>query len=156
MEAQLLTNTICQGTQDPDTAKTSTIHHVHKSDASLPIIANTAVPITQHRIAHMQDPSCPPTRPQLWSPIQPFILEHELSFYPDKVFVRQLVHNLQHGCSVGYTGPQFAYLASNLSTAYQQLDVIGATLQREREAGWILRPFTQVHPCQISILLGLV
>ena len=52
-EAQLLTDTICQGTQDPDIAETSTIHHVHERDASLPIIANTAVPITQHGIAHM-------------------------------------------------------------------------------------------------------
>ena len=100
------------------------------------------MPITQHEIAHMQDPSGPPTRPQPWSPIRPFILERELSFYPDKVFVRQLVHDLQHGCSIGYTGPQFAHLASNLPTAYQQPDVIDATLQREREAGRILGPFT--------------
>ena len=143
-EAQLLTNTICQGTQDRylDTAKTSTIHHVHESDVSLPIIANSAMPITQHGIAHTQDPSGPPTRPQPWSPIRPFILECELSFYPDKVFVRQLVHDLQHGCSIGYTGPQFAHLASNLPTAYQQPDVIDATLQRECEAGRILGPFT--------------
>ena len=84
----------------------------------------------------------PPTRPQPWSPIRPFALKRELSLHPDKAFVKELVNDLQHRCSIGYTGPQFAHLAKSLPTAYQQPDVIDATLQRECEAGRILGPFT--------------
>jgi len=43
--------------------------------------------------------------------MQPFILEWELSNYPDKAFVEQLIHNLLHGYSIGYSGPQFAHSA---------------------------------------------
>ena len=100
------------------------------------------VPITLLRTVPGQDPCGPPARPHPWSPIRPFVLERELSSHPDKVFVKQLVHDLQHGCSIGYAGPQFAHLARNLPTAYQQPDVIDATLQRECEAGRILGPFT--------------
>ena len=42
------------------------------------------------------------------------------SSYPDKVFVRQLIHDLQLGCNIGYTGPQFTHLAINLPSAHQQ------------------------------------
>ena len=59
-----------------------------------------------------------PTKPQPWTPIRPFILERELSDHLDKAFVRQLIHNLQHGYTIGYNGPQFANLAKNLPSAY--------------------------------------
>ena len=52
-----------------------------------------------------------PAKPQSWTPIRPFILERELSDHPDKAFVRQLIHDRQHGCMIGYNGPQFANLA---------------------------------------------
>ena len=106
------------------------------------MFVNTVVPITQPGAASEQDPSGPPTRPQPWSPIRPLALECELSLHPDKFFVKQLVNDLQHGCSIGYRVPQFAHLAKNLPIAYQQPDVIDATLQRECEAGRILKPFT--------------
>ena len=80
-------------------------------------------------------------KPQPWTPIRSFLLERELSSHPDKIFVRQLVNDLQHGCSIGYTGPQFAHLAKNLPSAFQQPSVIDATLQKECEAGRILGPF---------------
>ena len=70
-----------------------------------------------------------------WTPSQPFILKHELSYCPDKVFVRRLIYPLQHGYTIGYTGPQFIFLASNLQSAYQQPEVIHATLKDECEAG---------------------
>ena len=131
-----------QVTQRTHTAGSSTFHHVDVTTVNLPMFANTVVPITQPEAALGQDPRGPLTRPQPWSPIRPFVLERELSTYPDKVFVIQLVHDLQHGCSIGYTGPQFAHLAKNLPTAYQQPNVIDATLQRECEAGRIFGPFT--------------
>ena len=44
-------------------------------------------------------------KPPPWTPLRPFILEHELRNYPDRVFVRQLIDNLRQGCTIGYTGP---------------------------------------------------
>ena len=85
------------------TAGISTFHHVDVTSVSLPMFVNTVVPITQPGAASEQDPSGPPARPHPWSPIRPFALERELSLHPDKVFVKQLVNDLQHGCSIGYT-----------------------------------------------------
>ena len=50
--------------------------------------------------------------------------------HPDKAFVRQLIHDLQHGCMIGYNGPQFANLAKNLLSAYQQPEVINTALKK--------------------------
>ena len=74
-------------------------------------------------------------KPFPWTPLRLFMLERELCNYPDKVFVRQLIDNLQQGCTIGYTGPQFTYLAQNLQSASQQPEVIDATLRDECEAG---------------------
>ena len=82
-------------------------------------------------------------KPPPWTPLRPFILERELRNYPDRVFVRQLIDNLRQGCTIGYTGPQFTYLAPNLQSASQQPEVIDATLRDECEAGRILGPFDQ-------------
>ena len=84
----------------------------------------------------------PLAKPQPWTPIRSFILEHELSIHPDKAFVKQLIYDLQHGCAIGYNGPQFANLAKNLPSAYQQPEVIDATLKKECDAGRILGPFS--------------
>ena len=53
----------------------------------------------------------------------------------------KLIHDLGHGCSIGYTGPQFSCLANNLVSAYQQPEVIDNTLKKECEVGRILGPF---------------
>jgi len=76
-------------------------------------------------------------------PLQPFILEHELSDHPDKVFVRQLIDNLRQDCAIGYISPQFSYFASNLQSASQQPEVIDVTLKEYCSAGKILGPFDQ-------------
>ena len=59
-------------------------------------------------------------KPKPWSPVRSFILERELCNHPDKAFVKKLIFYLCHGCTIGYTGPQFSHLASNLLSAYQQ------------------------------------
>ena len=69
------------------------------------------------------------------------MLKRELSAYPDKAFVWQLIDDLQYGCSIGYTGPQFAHFAKNLPSAFQQPNVINAALEKECAAGRILGPF---------------
>ena len=73
-------------------------------------------------------------RPKPWTQLQLFILKHELSDYPDKALVEQLIFDLCHGCTIGYNGPQiFSYLAKNLVSASQQPKVINATLAKECE-----------------------
>ena len=80
-------------------------------------------------------------KPKPWTPIRPFILKRELCNHPDKAFVTKLIHDLGHGCTIGYTGPQFSCLANNLVSAYQQPEVIGNALKKECELGRILGPF---------------
>ena len=83
-------------------------------------------------------------KPLPWTPLRPFVLERELSNHPNKAFVRRLINNLQHGCTIGYEGPQFTYFATNLQSASQQPKVIDTTLTEECKAGRILGPFQ--HP----------
>ena len=99
------------------------------------------MPVIQHEFAQPSGTPRLPIKSQPWTPIRSFLLEHELSFHPDKVFVRQLIDDLQHGCSIGYTGPQFVHQANNLLSAHQQTTVIDATLQKECAVGRILGPF---------------
>ena len=47
-------------------------------------------------------------KPKPWTPIQLLILKRELSDYPDKAFVEQLIYDLCHGCTISYNGPQFS------------------------------------------------
>ena len=76
-----------------------------------------------------------------WAPILPFILERKSSLYQDQAFVLKLIYDLCHGCTIGYSGSQFFYLANYLVFTYQYPDVIGATLEKECELGHILGPF---------------
>jgi len=61
---------------------------------------------------------------------------------------------LCHGCSIGYTGPQFSYHANNLVSAYQHPTVIDATLEKECQLGRILGQF-QAPPLPNFRTLGL-
>ena len=72
------------------------------------------------------------------TPIITHHLHQELISHPDQVFVTQLIHNLEHGCAIGYSGPQFSHCCNNLSSAFQQPSV---ALASECSAGRILEPF---------------
>ena len=96
-------------------------------------------------------------KPKPLTPLRLFILKHELSDYPDKAFVEQLIHDLCHSCAIGYNGPLFSYLAKNLLSAFQQLKVINTTLAREYKLERILEPFqTPPLPNFSTSGLGLV
>ena len=119
----------------------------------MPLIAQSVAAQTAH--SHTDVNSVVPTtvlstapteavlvnKPKPWTPIQPFILKRELSDYPDKAFVEQLIYDLCHGCTIGYNEPQFSYLAKNLASASQQPEVIDTTLAKKCELGRILGPF---------------
>ena len=75
------------------------------------------------------------------TPIITHHLHQELISHPDQVFVTQLIHNLEHGCAIGYSGPQFSHCCNNLSSAFQQPSVLGNALASECSAGYIPGPF---------------
>ena len=67
--------------------------------------------------------------------------ENELHSHPDCSFVRQLIHKLTHGCSIGYEGAHFAHTCNNLPSAFQQPEVLNAALTTECATGCILGPY---------------
>ena len=75
------------------------------------------------------------------TPINVHHLHQELSSHPDQAFVKQLIHNLQYGCAIGYSGSQFSHCSTNLPSAFQQPSVLDTSLASECSAGRILGPF---------------
>ena len=53
----------------------------------------------------------------------------------------QLIHNLQYGCNIGYTGPQFAHCGNNLPSSFQHPSTLDANIIAECDKGCILGPF---------------
>ena len=89
-------------------------------------------------------PHLPIDQHQLVTPIRPLVLQRELASHPDKGFVNQLLHNITHGCNIGYEGPHFTLTAKHLSTAYSHPHVISDTLAKECAAGRMAGPYD--HP----------
>ena len=118
-----------------DIAGISTMPHANACNVNSLSDVKSVVPVVQHEFAQPLGTPRLPIKSQPWTPIRSFLLERKLSSHPDKVFVRQLIDDLQHGCSISYTGSQFAHQANNLLSAYQQATVIDATLQKGCEAG---------------------
>ena len=75
------------------------------------------------------------------TPLHASTLKDELAAHPDQNFVHKLIHNIQHGCSIGYNGPQFVHCSKNLPSAYQQPLILDNALAQECNAGCILGPF---------------
>ena len=92
----------------------STTPHANVRNVNLLTDVKSVVPVIQHELAQPLDTPRLPIKSQPWTPIRSFLLKCELSFHPDKVFIRQLIDDLQHGCSTGYTGPQSAHQANNM------------------------------------------
>ena len=154
---QPMTRTILHLIHIQDIAGISTTPHANICNVNLLTDVKSVVPVIQHKFTQPLGTPRLPIKSQPWTPIRSFLLEHELSFHLNKVFVRQLIDDLQHGCSIGYTGPQFAHQANNLLSAHQQTTVIDATLQKECAVGRILGPFqTPPMPNFCTSRLGLV
>ena len=125
--------------QNRSLVRTSTATHAAAQIVNSPTAVSTVEPTMQSKTVPNTIGLSTPTKPQPWTPIRPFILECEVSDHPNKAFVRQLLHDLQHGCMIDYNKPQFANLAKN---AYQQPEVIETVLKKECEAGQTLGPFS--------------
>ena len=75
------------------------------------------------------------------APLHASTLINKLAAQPDQNFVHELIHNIQHGCSIGYNGPQFVHCSKNLPSAYQQPLILDNALTQECNAGHILGSF---------------
>ena len=93
-------------------------------------------------------------KPKPWTPIRSFILERKLCYHLDKAFVKKLIDDLCHSCTIGYNGPQFSNAANNLISAYQQPKVIDEALKKECKMGRILGPFTLTQFLYIRTRFG--
>ena len=74
------------------------------------------------------------------SPLQRSEFEHELANYPDKTFVNWLLHSIDNGVSLGYSGPRTSHISPNLFSARLHPMVI-EELTKEINKGRILGPF---------------
>ena len=72
----------------------STVPHANVHNVNLLTDVKSVVPVIQHEFAQPSGTPRLPIKSQPWTPIRSFLLERELSFHPDKVFVRQLIDTL--------------------------------------------------------------
>ena len=68
-------------------------------------------------------------------------LSAELKHYPDQQFTASLLHDLQWGCNIGYTGPRSARITPNLKSAHLHPGAISAALAKEVSNGHTAGPF---------------
>ena len=130
--------------QDLSPAETSTTVSVTETPVATSIIVTSVVPKLTLPIDAMGSHLHPVklSGPGSRTPLRPLVIERELAVnHPDKAFVKQLISDLVHGCSIGYHGPQFGANAKHLSSALQHTNIIDESLKKETEAGRILGPF---------------
>ena len=75
------------------------------------------------------------------TPIRLYTLQVEFTIHPDWTFVDQLIHDLQHGCDIGYIGPQFLHYSNNLPSSFQHPSTLDNNITTEYNTGRILGPF---------------
>ena len=86
-----------------------------------------------------------------------YALQAELAIHPDRTFVHQLIHNLQYGCDIGYTGLQFPYYSNNLPSSFQHPSTLDDNITTECNSRRILGTFsTPPNPNFCCSGLGLV
>ena len=95
-------------------------------------------------LSALKYPNCnftPPILTPSSTPVNIANLSTELKHLPDQQFVTSLLHDLQWGCHVGYTGPRFARITPNLTSALRHPDAVSAALAKEVSNGHTAGPF---------------
>ncbi|XP_072043013.1 uncharacterized protein [Amphiura filiformis] len=78
---------------------------------------------------------CPST------PIQVDSFEHMLQSHPDQILVNNVCDGLRNGVDIGFRGLRTALRTPNMRSAFDNPEVIRATIQKELESGWSVGPF---------------
>jgi len=68
-------------------------------------------------------------------------LTAELKHHPDQQYTASLLHDLQWGCNIGYTGPRSARITPSLKSAHLHSEAISAALAKEMSNGHTAGPF---------------
>ena len=82
----------------------------------------------------------PPSAPS--TPINIAYLAAEQKHHPDKQFAADLLHDLQWGSNIGYSGPRLARITPNLKSALLQPDAMLEALAKEVSRGHTAGPFS--------------
>ena len=97
-------------------------------------MANFQQQLSHLIITHQLDKKCR-------TPIRLHALQAELTIHPDQTFVHQLIHNMQYGCDISYTGPQLSHYSINFPSSFQHPSPLDDNIITEYNAGRILRPY---------------
>lgn len=91
-------------------------------------------------------PNAPPNQNPLRDVLTPLRRPHfeeELRNYPDPIWAKELLNNIDNGVSLGYEGPRCQRISRNLASSFQHPQVIDKEIQKELELKRILGPFDQ-------------
>ena len=66
-----------------------------------------------------------------FTPVNVANLSVELKHHPYQHFAASVLHDLQWGCNIGYTGPRSARITPNLKSALLHPDAVSAALAKE-------------------------
>ena len=139
VHSEVLDPTCLSETLDHDIspAGTSTMVPVTGIPVATSITATSVIPQTTLPTNAMGSPPLliEASRSGPRTPLRPLVIEWELVNHPNKVFVKQLISDLVHGCFIGYHGPQFQAIAKHLSSALQHTNIIDKSL-RNRTHPW--------------------
>ena len=146
--AQPLTLPFHPATSNPSkqpSVATSTVGPAAAPTATSSISATNQTAVeTTLALSALKYPNCNSTPPILTPPSTPVNIANlstELEHHPDQQFVTSLLHDLQWGCHVGYTGPRFARRTPNLTSALLHPDAFSAAVAKEVSNGHTAGPF---------------
>ena len=75
------------------------------------------------------------------TPINISNLAAQLKNHPVPQFATDLLHDLQWGCNIGYSGPRLARVTPNLKSALLQPQAVSDALEKEVPRGHTAGPF---------------
>ncbi len=99
---------------------------------------------TLDQLAHFLTNNFRPLPTTTSTPINIPAFTSELEPHPDQQFVSNSIFNLKNGFDIGYNGPQFAYSASNLSSANSHPRVLTNCIITELHAEHMVGTFSSL------------
>ena len=133
--------------QDGQSAATSTATSAGDliASSSISVISPNAVGITlASSVLNQSDSSFTP--PLLSPPSTPIVIPNlstELENHPNQKFASDLLHDLQWGCRLGYTGPRAPRVTPNLKSASLHPQAVSDALAKEVSRGHTAGPFQE-------------
>lgn len=77
------------------------------------------------------------------TPLRRSQFEAELKDHPDPAWVSDLLHSIDEGVQLGYTGPRSKQVARNLRSAWQHPQIIDKEIDKETQMKRLLGPYDE-------------